>query len=366
MSEIPTGAYQLVGAGKPDWVSHDIDGRYYIARQYLQVSGVPLETINRLYDQDGVWHYSFPDINPYNLSVDELLELSDEVMPPIWTAGHLSASHGVHPLMNLHTWYQHGRKVADHALNFVRQAGYGEQVQIRTILATQAHDMPNTLSREEHHLHGGKMLSRVFPQLLSDPRQFAIIENAAKLHNGASDKLVSNVQTTAEKLAIYKEIDTPESLALRMADKVDTGRWRSALSALELTRDFMDIDQEQRLHALSNMLWSTTNVGLENGKFVWHVQFTPTLTQEEVEIYRPRITTRNNGIYVPKHLRTDPTDSESLCAFDAAKKEIFDKVYAKRVRRAMDAALLLFEGQVSVGSLVLHDTNGEAVEFEYS
>lgn len=386
MIENLEGSKHIIGTQAPDerrtffrqdWINHNKDGVYYDPRQYLHISGVSLETIDTLYTPEGEWKYTF-DIDPYSLSPEELLEKADEIMPPIYEAGHLSAARGVHELMNLHTWQEHGRNVARLALSLVKQAGYDISEQRRTVLAAFAHDMANIQTRGAHNEYGSKVAAKVFPKLKNDTQQFELIKKAAFLHNGASDAIVAGAKTTQERLALYAEHDTPASLAVRIADKIDNGRWRANTKSPALTKAFMETakgeekgEAGQRDHTLSNLLFSTTVAGFDesSGRFVWQVQFNPFISEEEMSVFNPDIVTQSEdgtGIYVPESLRTNPENAESLADFNKA-VEVFNIVNGKRVRRAMDAALLLFKDQnIYGGSLIIQDSiTGQEIVYNY-
>nr|MBP7967747.1 hypothetical protein [Candidatus Woesebacteria bacterium] len=127
----------------------------------------------------------------------------------------------------------------------------------------------------------------------------------------------------------------------------------------------------QRDHTLSNLLFSTTEAGFDesSGLFVWKVQFNPFISEEEISVFNPDIVTHSeegSGIYVPINLRTNPKNAESLADFKKA-VEVFNTVNGKRVRRAMDAALLLFKDQnICGGSLIIQVSNtGQEIVYNY-
>ena len=223
------------------------------------------------------------------------------------------------------------------------------------VIAARIHDLGSLFAREAHAAISPRVASRIFPNLRNDPDKWDIVRQAVRLHDEAViTQDIANYEKHhgGEKLTgwgligVMREIYSPVTLALFIADKGHIGRPRSSRKHIgdKSSRKMMDEDP----HGVVNFFGQAgrVKVSKEVGVARWQIKYNPgTITPQDIEDYPYLFSEVRSGkgngstykAYIPEVLR----DVGKIHPYESWKAQ-FWSLYLNRTRLMVYATFALF------------------------
>lgn len=221
------------------------------------------------------------------------------------------------------------------------------------VIAARIHDLGSLFAREAHAAISPRVGLRIFPNLRSDLNKWDVVRQAVKLHDEAAlTQDIANYEkhhgekklTGWELVEAMREIYSPVTLALFIADKGHIGRPRSSRKYImdESSRKMMDEDP----HGVVNFFGQAgrVKVSKEVGVARWQVKYNPgAITARDIEDYPylfEKVPSANGSTYkayIPEVLR----EVGKIHPYESWKTQ-FWSLYHNRTRLMIYATFALF------------------------
>jgi len=353
----------------PLQVSHDARQPSINAREYLIAAKANDTYIDRFLDERGIWTFKEgQNIDITGLTPQDAFEILQPFESPLLDLsmnslleGHKYPVEGSDEpvgLFNDHTYLNHIQTTWGMVEQFMQMAGV-EDMQSYTdaAAAVACHDSFNFLGRSDHNLDAARGVRRMFPNLTGgDKGRMRNIQTAIFLHNeivyrGTPFNLKD--RPFDQKVELMKQIHTPMSAALLLADKAEIRRGRVIPQALR--PQIVDAHE----HTRGNLYTDFAGLQHVKGTLKMTLNHNPWVEQNNLlyaELLDGKVDDQFDQIYAPQSLK----NPDGQISMEKVYREMWG-LYGPHKARDADRLSLM----IAAGFVLFPDTEAFQIDYEH-